>query len=625
MDNFQQIIIFGKKTDIEISLKTTLQKEGFQSEIIQYKENLLRLLTEKSVPVILTYEDNLIYPIEDLLKDILKISQDTRIILLEPSPTIESLKTNLSLGAYDYIKYPLKDTNILLDVLKRAVSEFNLLQKQRNLIEEVKSDAQHHLVKFKDYLTDKEHLELDIMRSLSVELSACRDSNKAILLTNKYIEELFKPDVTCIVVNDDDKMNVYIFSSKLDKDIQFLYVSMENCLTLHGIFRNKPIKNSDMGKIFLNGIDQTSVFKEKSQKSIQHIESHITFPLISAGKNIGCISITSIKKEYFNISDVKVLYLISYQLASALQSNQLINEIKQLAIRDPLTGLYNRRHFEELFDHEFFKAKRYSLPLSLIMIDIDMFKTINDTFGHMVGDEILKEVAKIIEKTTRKVDIPARYGGEEFIIGLPNTFLDEATLIAERLRITIQGHIFPFNELKLNLTISGGVATLSQNTNSKEDMINLADEALLISKSSGRNRICMYVPEEGIREVKGINIRERRRFPRAKINIPLRYVPLSYDDLERLNATSKDISEIGIRFYGKKGIQEGEFALLDLTIPLEDKEKEVRALAQVIWSQKVPDDENIIMGAKITPINPDDRKLLRKLVYNLNKKDKTNT
>ena len=174
---------------------------------------------------------------------------------------------------------------------------------------------------------------------------------------------------------------------------------------------------------------------------------------------------------------------------------QLISQQKahKEAITDGLTKLYNRRFFMNQLTQEMERSRRYQNPLSLLMIDIDNFKYYNDTNGHPAGDTALENVAQLFLKTVRKTDYVTRYGGEEFAILLPETPLENATLVGEKLRKTIEK--FPFENEEAqpggNLTISVGVAEQTKEMNSYEDFVIKADEALYKSKESGRNRVTL--------------------------------------------------------------------------------------------------------------------------------------
>jgi diguanylate cyclase (GGDEF)-like protein/PAS domain S-box-containing protein len=164
----------------------------------------------------------------------------------------------------------------------------------------------------------------------------------------------------------------------------------------------------------------------------------------------------------------------------------LRSKLEQQANTDPLTGLFNRRSFTSFCEHEFLRANRYFQPFSLMIIDIDLFKAVNDTYGHLVGDEVIKRVAKICHEHIREADVLARIGGEEFAILLPDTDIDSAYILAERLRQVQQQYDEP---LAPPITISIGVATIHPQDKTFSELFKRADKALYSSKNSGRNSV----------------------------------------------------------------------------------------------------------------------------------------
>jgi diguanylate cyclase (GGDEF)-like protein len=152
---------------------------------------------------------------------------------------------------------------------------------------------------------------------------------------------------------------------------------------------------------------------------------------------------------------------------------------------DKLTGLSNRRHFDEILGEEFERALRRERPLSTIMVDVDNFKSFNDSFGHSAGDETLKLVAKLLDESKRPADYVARYGGEEFIVLLPNTTEEGALILAERLRRSVQNHQWKLRPI----TVSMGVCTYSGGEHTISNFVEAADSALYLAKANGRNRV----------------------------------------------------------------------------------------------------------------------------------------
>jgi diguanylate cyclase (GGDEF)-like protein len=165
------------------------------------------------------------------------------------------------------------------------------------------------------------------------------------------------------------------------------------------------------------------------------------------------------------------------------------DEIYRMTTVDGLTQVFNRRYFEDAIERELSRARRYTRPLSLILLDIDYFKKINDTFGHLAGDHVLKDVALTLRAKTRKEDVFARYGGEEFAILLPELDLKGALQLAEKARRLIEKHVFSFDGEIIPVTISAGVAMMVKKNEDAAELIRRADEKLYEAKSAGRNRI----------------------------------------------------------------------------------------------------------------------------------------
>ncbi|MFN7065759.1 MAG: GGDEF domain-containing protein [Aquificaceae bacterium] len=170
--------------------------------------------------------------------------------------------------------------------------------------------------------------------------------------------------------------------------------------------------------------------------------------------------------------------------------------MEEIAYYDYLTGLPNRRFF---FEHAFLlleNSKRYKSPLVLLLMDIDSFKRINDTYGHEAGDVVLRNFADILRKNVRQSDLPARFGGEEFALLMPNTNLQQGKVVAERIRTNFQNSCIVYNNIEMGATISGGLVFFVPEVENIDDLIRRADEALYRAKELGKNRIEVYKPKE---------------------------------------------------------------------------------------------------------------------------------
>ena len=229
-----------------------------------------------------------------------------------------------------------------------------------------------------------------------------------------------------------------------------------------------------------------------------HSHSFISFPLLSGGKRLGVINLTDrAGDQSFTASDLDWLKLFAPYAAAALEKIDLHEKAQRfqlLAITDPLTGLLNRRYLEERFTQEIERSKRYQFPLSFVMMDIDSFKSFNDTFGHQAGDEVLRETAHCIRRSLRNFDVAARYGGEEFIVVLPETDVTSAMILAERLRKAVEQH-FMGERSRHPVTVSIGVSSLSKTLQNRHQVIRAADQALYAAKKRGKNCVVVYNTE----------------------------------------------------------------------------------------------------------------------------------
>jgi diguanylate cyclase (GGDEF)-like protein/PAS domain S-box-containing protein len=248
------------------------------------------------------------------------------------------------------------------------------------------------------------------------------------------------------------------------------------------ISTQRPLRINDIW------INYSNYFKPPHNDQIR---SWMGIPLLFQNRLIGMLALDSRRVDYFTDEDEKIAQTFAAHVSIALENSRLYAEIKQLAITDGLTGLFNRRHFFVSAEKEIERAKRYNKPLAALMFDIDHFKQVNDTYGHRAGDQTLQMVARITSGTMRKIDLCGRYGGEEFVIILPETDLECAKIAAERLRQQIEASraYTPNGEVKI--TVSLGVAALEPD-DTIDNLLDHADQAMYQSKQHGRNRIEVF-------------------------------------------------------------------------------------------------------------------------------------
>jgi diguanylate cyclase (GGDEF)-like protein len=231
-----------------------------------------------------------------------------------------------------------------------------------------------------------------------------------------------------------------------------------------------------------------------SQKVFTDDRRMLALPLKSDGKDVGVLVAKS-TEEPISEKDEDYLSQLAVQIATTINRANVYAEILKHATLDALTGFYNRRQLEERIKQEVSNAKRQHAPLCGIMTDIDFFKGVNDTYGHAVGDLVLKTIAKVIRGQLREYDIAGRYGGEEFSILLPFTKIEEAKMVAERLRKSIEEKVIDISKVnpesdvkEISVTLSLGIYEMQENDND-EDLLKKADKALYEAKNTGRNKV----------------------------------------------------------------------------------------------------------------------------------------
>lgn len=214
----------------------------------------------------------------------------------------------------------------------------------------------------------------------------------------------------------------------------------------------------------------------------------LRFSMVSFGENLGLLACVTRQGQALLANDRQALESVADILATATQNARYVDRVRQLAYRDGLTGVFNRRYFESRLVEEITRAARYGAGVSVLMVDLDRFKSINDEFGHMLGDDVLRMVSSIFLRTLRKVDVVCRYGGEEFAIILPATPGGSAYIVADKLRRAIASAQQP--GVSVPVTISVGVAEFPANGITRDDIVRAADAALYKAKQSGRNQVC---------------------------------------------------------------------------------------------------------------------------------------
>ena len=227
------------------------------------------------------------------------------------------------------------------------------------------------------------------------------------------------------------------------------------------------------------------------------VRSALAVPLLSRGRLIGVVvAIDRLKSDHFTNQDARLLLLLLEPAAVAIDNAMLLRKSEELSVTDDLTKLYNSRYLNATLRREVERSKRYRTPVSLIFLDLDGFKSVNDQYGHLWGSRTLVEVGKLLASTVREIDVVSRFGGDEFTVILPQTGPEGAAIIAERIRQRIAETTFLSTYgLQVRISASLGIASFPDHGRTKDDLLARADQAMYLVKGRGKNGVALAEPE----------------------------------------------------------------------------------------------------------------------------------
>ncbi len=318
--------------------------------------------------------------------------------------------------------------------------------------------------------------QLQAINSIAQQTTAVLDINELLHKSCGFILESFPVDHVAMLLLEEGALVLRAQKGKLTPRMHpGSELPRGVGLCARAISSGKPVIENDTGTVegYVAGFEET--------------RSEMCLPLISLGESLGVLTVESAAPNAFTAADVQPLESVADICAAAIQNARYFEKVRQLAFLDGLTGIFNRRYFETRIAEEIERAQRYQNELSVIMIDIDNFKKLNDEFGHLLGDEALRQVSAIFLQNLRKVDIACRYGGEEFVIVAPQTSGEHAQAVAEKLRKVVEGWSFP--GVPRPVTMTAGVASYPANGTTRDELVKAADGALYVAKQAGRNRV----------------------------------------------------------------------------------------------------------------------------------------
>jgi diguanylate cyclase (GGDEF)-like protein len=338
-------------------------------------------------------------------------------------------------------------------------------------------------------LLKRRNEELQILVEIGKALTSTLDLQEILTLIMEKVNLLMQPSNWSFLLVDEEtgELTFEIAVSPAAERLKEIRLGKGEGIAGWVALRGEPLLIPDVRKDerFSSKVDDTLSF-------ITH--SIVCVPVKSKNRILGVMElINNLDEGSFAEADLQILSTIADYAAIAIENARYFQKVNELVITDDLTGLYNSRHLHELLDYEVERAKRYGTDLSLVFLDLDHFKNVNDTHGHLVGSRMLTEIGHLIFGHIRRVDMAARYGGDEFIIILPNTTKEGAYAMASKLRDTIRNYDFVTdNGCHLGITASYGIASFPSDAQTRQELVQMADKAMYDVKESTRDAIKLY-------------------------------------------------------------------------------------------------------------------------------------
>src|SRR5499425_1312151 len=347
--------------------------------------------------------------------------------------------------------------------------------------------------------TARQTQELHIFHDVAKALTSSLDLDSILQTIMEKMAEYFRPDTWSLLMVDEEKAELYfaIAVGQASEALKNVRLKVGEGIAGH------VAKFGD--KLIVPNV-RTDKRVTKRIDDLTQMETHsiICVPLKSKLRVLGVIQLVNVEMKHFGHEEEFFLQALCDYAAIAIENARSVEKIQELTITDDCTGLYNARHLYKTLEQEVYRSSRFGYEFSVLFIDLDHFKQVNDTHGHLIGSKLLAEIGYLIKAQLRLIDYAFRYGGDEFVVLLPQTGKDQALVVAKRLRDGLRASCFCKEEgLNLNVRASIGVATYPHDARSAHDVIRQADGMMYMVKNSTRDNI--GIAQRGMLKEEGSN------------------------------------------------------------------------------------------------------------------------
>jgi diguanylate cyclase (GGDEF)-like protein len=327
--------------------------------------------------------------------------------------------------------------------------------------------------------------ELTIFHDVAKALTSSLDLDSILQTIMEKMAEYFRPDTWSLLMVDEEHNELYFAIAVGDAAEALKNVRLKVGEGIAGWVA----KNGE--QVISGDVENDPRFAKRIDEATQwETHSVICVPLRSRLRVLGVIQLVNVDLSQFNEPEVFFLQALCDYAAIAIENARWVEKIQELTITDDCTGLYNARHLYKTLETEVYRSSRFGYEFSVLFIDLDHFKTVNDTHGHLIGSKLLAEIGYLVKAQLRLIDFAFRYGGDEFVVLLPQTGKDQALVVAKRLRDALRASCFCRDEgLNLNVRASIGLATYPHDARDAHDIIRQADEMMYLVKNTTRDNI----------------------------------------------------------------------------------------------------------------------------------------